>query len=173
MRIHEFNKSINEVGKVGEGIILNYLKSNPNIEQVQEVQDEKYYQELDIDFLAKTHCGSEHSIEVKTDTYLSGNLFYETMSCIETGSKGCMDKTKADYLFYYFIKSNELYMIKVKEFREWFYDNKSRFSQKKIKNKRHNGGIYTSEGYTIPKAVIEKEFLGYKKIIIEKSKYLS
>lgn len=163
MKIHEFDKSIKNIGDVGEKIIYKYLKKLPSVTQIKDVRDTKKFQELDIDFLVKLKDGRKVSIELKTDSYESPNIFYETMSCIETGSLGCMLKTRATYLFYFFIKTGELYIFQRRSFNKWFNKNSKRFKIVFIKNRRYNGGIYTSKGHLIKKRTIEKEFKYYKK----------
>lgn len=164
MKIHDFNYSIN-IGNIGEEIILLYLQSNENILSVEEVQSNKYYQQQDIDYVVHFKNGTVKTVELKTDTYISGNIFFETMSAVETNSIGCMYKSKADYLFYYFINTKELYIFDFDKYREWFKQNKSHFYLKRLKNKGKYCGTYTSEGYTIPKTYLENNFNWYKKII--------
>ena len=106
-------------------------------------------------------------IEIKTDNYNSPNIFFETLSCVETNSLGCMRKTQADFIFYYFLKTKELYILRAKPLNAWFDKNIDKFSKKSFRNKRFNGvDLYTSEGYTIPKKILEKDFKHYQKLIL-------
>lgn len=72
--IHNFNKSIN-IGDYGEKIIKAYFETNPNIVSVTDVSKNKKYQDKDIDFIVKLKNGEDISIELKTDTYDTGNIF--------------------------------------------------------------------------------------------------
>lgn len=83
-----------------------------------------------------------------------------------------MDKTKADYLFYYFIKTHELYILKMDKYREWVNCNKHHFGLAKLKNKRYNNSLYTSQGLIISKKQLEREFLNYKKVILNHRKII-
>ena len=97
-KIYEFKKSL-DIGELGEDIIEKYLKSLNNVKKIESVKEIKKYQEEDIDFLVYLNEGKKVSIEVKCDSYKSGNLYYETKSCVEFNTIGCLEKTKADYIF--------------------------------------------------------------------------
>lgn len=166
-KIHNFNKSIN-IGDYGEQIIKAYFETNPNIVDVIDVSKDKKYQDKDIDFIVKLKNGEDISIELKTDTYDTGNIFYEAISNKEHNVLGCMIKSKAKCLFYYFIKTKELYIIDFKAYKKWVNKNNARFARKKIKNiNRRGNGITHSIGLLIPKKIFEKEMVGRfnKKIV--------
>lgn len=164
--VHDFKKSI-IVGQEGEEIIKNYLRNNPKVKGFDDVSNVERYQNRDIDLIVDFMDGTAVVVEVKTDTYTSGNIFYETMSNMECGVVGCMVKSKADYLFYYFTETRELYIMDFEKYRAWFRANKYRFSRKLLKNiDKKRTGTYTSEGYTIPKKFLEADFKGYKKVIL-------
>ncbi len=166
MRTHDFRQSI-EVGKQGEILIMEYLENNENVLNVEDVSDNPTYQDSDIDFIVQFANGKTGTIEIKTDRYTSGNIFYETISNKEHGVPGCMVKSKADFLFYYFTETRELYIINFNQYRKWFDENINRFNRKELKNiDRKRTGTYTSVGYTIPKIYLEANFKGYKKEII-------
>ena len=165
--VHNFNKSIN-VGDYGEQIIKSYFKKNPNVSNVTDVSQDKKYQDADIDFLVELKNGENISVELKTDTYDTGNIFYEAISNKEYNVLGCMIKSKAKCLFYYFIKTKELYIIDFKAYKKWVNKNNARFAKKTIKNiNRRGNGITHSVGLLIPKRIFEKEMVGHfnKKII--------
>lgn len=165
-KIYEFNESLN-VGELGEDIIEEYLNKLGNVKKIVSVKNIKKYQEKDIDFLVYLSNGKKVTIEVKSDSYKSGNLYYETKSCIEFNTLGCLEKTKADYIFYYFLNLNVLYIFKTNKFRSWVhkeikaYDlnpKVSKIQKKEVYNKAYNKtDLYTSQGYTIPLNYIESE----------------
>ena len=165
-KVHDFKKSI-VVGDYGEKIIKEYLQSNPRIVEVEDVSNIPRYQNRDIDLIVQFDDGRAAAIEIKTDTYTSGNIFFETMSNVEHNVVGCMYKTKADYLFYYFTETRELYILNMDKYRAWFEANKSHFKRKQFKNvNRQRNGTYTSVGYTIPKVFLEENFR-HKKVILQ------
>ena len=94
--IHEFHKSL-KVGEEGEEHILEYLRRSDTVTNIIDVRDSAPYQKMDVDFLVTLTDGKEYKVEVKTDTYLSGNIYYETLSSLEHDSIGCFEKTKADF----------------------------------------------------------------------------
>lgn len=104
--------------------------------------------------------GKQATVEIKTDTYKTGNMFFETISNEEYQTKGCLMKTNADFLFYYFsnYQNGVLYIFKMKAFREFVLENLSHFKQRRVTNTTH-----TSIGYIVPLSYIENNFSGYKK----------
>lgn len=66
-----------------------------------------------------------------------------------------MYKTEADYIFYYFLAYKELYMLKRKDYVEWFDKNKLHLEGCRPKEVRNTN--YTSAGYIVPKKHIIKE----------------
>lgn len=171
--IYEFKKSLN-VGNMGEEKIKDFLLSLNHVDKIESVQNIKKYQDEDIDFIITFKNNEKCTVEVKTDTYKSGNLYYETVSCVEKNTLGCLEKTKADYIFYYFCEYDRLYILKTKPFRQWVKNeilkfnenpNESVLNKKEVFNKVTFGykkGLYTSEGYTIPLNYIEKTLLNTK-----------
>lgn len=163
-RVYEFKKSLN-IGELGEDIVESYLLKLPSVSRVESVKNIKKYQEDDIDFIVHLKNGKKYSIEVKCDSYNSGNLYYETKSCAEYNTVGCLEKTKADYIFYYFLNLKILYIFKTNKFRNWVRDEikkhsinpqNSKLTPKKVYNKSFNQiDTYTSLGYTIPLKYIE------------------
>ena len=167
MNLYNFNNSIN-IGNAGEEIVKKHIESLSNVNNITDVSGDSKYQDLDIDLLIDFSDGTSCSVEIKTDTYNSGNIFFETMSNLEANVLGCMYKTKADYLFYYFTETKELYIMSMSRYLAWFEANKNRFKEKKLRNvNRRNNGFYTTVGYTIPKSFLEKNFKNYKKRILE------
>lgn len=125
-----------------------------------DVSDDKFYQKYDIDFVVNFINGKQVTVEIKTDTYKTGNMFFETISNEEYQTKGCLMKTSADFLFYYFpnYQNSVLYIFKMKAFRKFVLDNLSFFKERKVTNTTH-----VSIGYIVPLSYIENNFSGYKK----------
>ena len=160
IKVHNFHESL-KVGDKGELIIMNFLEESPNVNAVIDVSGIPDYQEVDVDAIVKMKTGKEFSIEIKTDTYTSGNIYYETISAIETGSQGCFLKTEADYIFYYFLNMEVLYILEVDRYQQWFNEREEAFKnmgyQKQVKNSRWDGSHYTSIGYAYPVSVLEAD----------------
>lgn len=172
-KIYKFENSLN-VGYEGEEKVKIFLLSLDNVSNIISVQNIKKYQDDDIDFIVEFTNKKSATIEVKTDTYKSGNLYYETKSCVEKNTIGCLEKTKADYIFYYFNKYDRLYILKTNLFRKWVREeiknfnlnpSNSKLNKKQVFNKRYSDNsndLYTSEGYTIPLHYLEEKLLKTK-----------
>ena len=115
-----FNSDI-QIGNKGENIIYNYLLNHPSTDNLIDVSNDKWFQQFDIDFIQIDGGGDVNKIEVKTDRLAdkTGNMVYEIYSDRRTYAKGCFEKTQANYIFYYLINTNILYIFDTQELREW------------------------------------------------------
>ena len=137
-------------GKIGEEIIYWWLYNQDFY--IEDVRDGPGYQKEDVDFIIFEN-GKQAKIEVKTDFYTTGNIFVELESTLGK-TRGCLLKTKSDYIFYFFIKENKLFVIDTKEFQDYIVENKEGFPKKIV----HNKG-YDTLGITIPYKVLKEELL--------------
>lgn len=149
---YEFEQQ-NSIGKQGELIVKSWLVQQGNISSLLDVSLNKKYQKDDIDIIVNTEDGNVITYEIKTDSFLTGNLFFEIVSNIERNTPGCMLYTKADYILYFFIKNGHLYKLPTIAFREWVVSNKDKFKEKSVNNK-----YYHSKGLLIPLSMIENKF---------------
>ncbi len=110
----------NIVGQNGEYIIYNYLSNHSSTINLIDVSKDKWFQQFDIDFIQVTK-DEINKIEVKTDRIAdrTGNMVYEVYSNKRFYTLGCFEKTEADYIFYYLINTNILYIFNTQELREW------------------------------------------------------
>ena len=108
-----------KVGEHGETVVLEYLKQMEFVESVEDVRSIKLFQEHDIDFLVYTKQAVIFPVEVKTDTmaHRTGNIAYEVYSNKHYETKGCFEKTKAKYIYYYLVATKHLYQIDVQALR--------------------------------------------------------
>lgn len=159
-KVYEFNSS-NKIGHQGEQFVKQWiLELHPNVNSITDVSEDKFYQKQDIDFVVDFTSGKQATVEIKTDTYKTGNMFFETISNEEYQTKGCLMKTNADFLFYYFsnYQNGVLYIFKMNAFRKFVLDNLSHFRERRVTNTTH-----TSIGYIVPLSYIENNFSEYKK----------
>lgn len=151
-----------EIGDKGIEIVTAYLKNNKRVNKIVNVENYKEFQKKDIDILVNMNIEGIPkwvAIEVKCDSYASGNLYVETISNMNKNTLGCLMYSEAHYLFYYFEKYQDLYILPMKKFRNWFKDNIKRFNKKNLFTKLPDGKIlYESEGYTVPLKIIKQEF---------------
>jgi len=151
-----------QISKTGVSVVEDYLRSVSRVIKVFNLEEHQKYQKADIDIAVITLndgvVGFE-TIEIKTDTYKTGNLYFETVSCIEKETPGCLMYSEADYLYYYFVQTTELYVMNMKMFREWVIKNRNSFVVKNTSTKLFGeAGRYTSEGLLVPLWKIRKNF---------------
>ena len=99
-----------------------------------------------VEYTPRCLCDGE-AIELKTDSYDNGNIYIETLSNRLTGTKGYIYKSKAYWLYYYYINIRLLWEFKMGALRNWFDENKDKYIL--FRKVVYNNG-YTSEGYAIP-----------------------
>lgn len=139
-----FKKS-DALGKQGERIIFNYLRGKSW--NVVDCAHHRLFQELDIDAVVEKD-NVTYTIDIKTDSYDSGNIAIETISNDVKGTKGCLYVTRADYWWYYLIKRDEVLVFKPKDVIS-LIESKDyrRFSHNTEVGGRH---AYTSHGVLVP-----------------------
>ncbi len=126
---------------------------------VHDVQDDKFFQVLDVDLVVVGEFMKPTFVEVKGDRHLTGNAYIETVSNFELDKPGCFIYTGADIVAYYFVRKGQCVMIPVPEFQAWMTDNIHRYDQKQVGSKSGKGA-YTSRGYPVPVKDILAEIHG-------------
>lgn len=155
MKTYDFDGRY-DVSKVAVDKVNDYLLTLEETLEIINVEDDRAFQEFDID-LVQIINSDVINIEVKADTYTSGNFFFETVSNSAKGTEGCFMYTRADYLYYYFTKSRLVYILPMPSTREWFINNIDRFTSKELATKKGNKVLYHSYGYPIPIKDVIKE----------------
>lgn len=142
-----------KVGEEGTKKIEDFLRKNNAHIHIINVEKESYYQSKDIDliWLYKKRNGSivSTTLEVKTDRYQPTNFFFEVYSSVETGSQGCFMYSEADYFAYYYINHHLLFLLPLKEVREWVLANKDDFKEITARNKLNDTTYFHSLGYLV------------------------
>lgn len=151
-----------DVAKVATGDITCWLNSLPYIKDVVNVEDDTDYQKKDIDLLLHTTSDRIIPVEIKGDRYSeTGNFFFETISNVGKDTLGCFLYTEAEFLFYYFVCTKELYTIPMKEVRQWFYENMDSFIISTTST-LVGGGFYTTRGRLVPRDLVVQTFPSVK-----------
>lgn len=103
-------------GETGEHVAWVHLLESPKTKQVLDVRKDKYFQDKDIDFLQLDFNNNVNKIEVKTDrqAHETGNIAFETMS---NSNVGCLERSEADYIYYYIEKTGEVIILKLPELK--------------------------------------------------------
>ncbi|BAY29766.1 hypothetical protein NIES2107_16100 [Nostoc carneum NIES-2107] len=119
-----------EVAKLAASDIEAWLRSRPETIDVVNVEDDPNYQRRDVDLIWTTQTG-ELLIEVKGDRWnKTRNFFFEIHSNLEKATPGCFMYTEADWLFYYFVNTRQLYRLPMPKTREWFHITMRRFRER-------------------------------------------
>lgn len=104
-----YNGDYMEIGKEGEKIVIEWLKSRPNVLNLTDYREIREIHEADIDVGVKLYTGQICLAEIKTDTHLgiSGNILNEVLR-INHNSKpryagylGWTLRSPAEFLLYY------------------------------------------------------------------------
>lgn len=113
-------------GAIGENLVYELLKSGESCIDVIDVRSYDYFRGIDVDFLQIKSDGEPVKIEVKTDlqAHNTGNIAYEYVSSCNIKTIGCFEKTKSDYIFYYLMKSGQLYLFNTPQLRAYVEKNK-------------------------------------------------
>ena len=143
----------------GMPVIKKYFLSLSQTQSFLDVEIEQQI-ELDIDF-TWTHDDIEEWVEVKIDTqgHKTGNFAFETVSNELKGTPGCFMRSKAHILVYFFVETNEMYIIKLPYIRDWFIRELSSRPNRFRPFKTHtsvNGSFYPSYGRLVPVAEVIK-----------------
>jgi hypothetical protein len=155
MKTYDFNGRY-DVSKIAIDKVSEYLYTLEETLDIINVEDDRAFQEFDIDLVQITNSDIVN-IEVKSDTYESGNFFFETVSNSARETEGCFMYTRADYLYYYFTKSRLAYILPMPSTRDWFITNIDRFSRKELATKSGKKILYHSYGYPVPIKTVMKE----------------
>ncbi|GAB4278056.1 MAG: hypothetical protein Fur0025_04380 [Oscillatoriaceae cyanobacterium] len=137
--------------------ITQWLQSLPETIQLQNVENDPNYQQIDVDLLLTTTNGS-YQLEIKGDRWhKTGNFFFETHSNKEKNTPGCFMYTEANYLLYYFVTPRTLYILPMPETRQWFAANINRFRERSTTTPIRGGGHYTTVGRLVPIQTVLQE----------------
>lgn len=121
----QFDKD-NKQGDKGETIVYAWLLRNKNVRHVMDVSKDVRHQKNDIDFIVQLPTLQTKYIELKTDFQAdtTGNVPYEMISNIDFNSKGCLEKTKSDFIFFYLYNSHDLLIAETPKLKQYVNENK-------------------------------------------------
>lgn len=140
-------------GDYGEYRVKKFLSElyGDSLEYAEDKSLNKYYQKAGIDLIIQYLNGAMTTIEVKNDSTVSKNIYFETISQSKPGEEdvpGCMLTTEAENIFYMFEELDVVLIMQTQQLREW------------VKSYLANGGVletrtvqnftYSSQGYLIP-----------------------
>ena len=150
--IYFFKEQVKETDE-GTEIIISFLQNKYPNDTFTNVELEKEYQKKDIDYICE-HNAKIYGLEIKVDSYLTNNLFYEFFSNFELKTQGCFEKTEADFIAYYYSKRDILYIINPNELRKYVHRYQKWLTPKYVPN-----STYESMGYIIPLSDLGKNIV--------------
>ncbi len=136
-KVYEFN-SCNDIGRNGELLMAEMFPNTFGITDGREG---------DLIFKGK------FKFELKTDTYKSGNFFFERISNVRLNNNGGVWQTKehgCEYYAFYMLKYDKLYIFEVDKILAWLDANINNYPHKIVNNPTKK-----SKGYAIPIADVE------------------
>jgi len=147
--------------QIGVDNVVNYLKSLDETLFVIDVDEDPEYRLKDIDLLWVGYRSNfmSCSVEVKADSYSTGNLVLEVLSNKESGVDGWLYKSQADYLFYNFVNEGDLYIFKLPDVRDWFDSRKDDYRLISARTGR-GSGVYTTVSHLVPVSVLRENLGG-------------
>lgn len=205
-KAHNFDDS-NVIGAKGEELLLPFLQKKYSDKAIKDVRAVDEYRQKDIDFLLMNSDNTVYkSIELKTDSYadsdtvnyyeakemvdkatgkvgvrISKNLMVETISHVLYRTPGCLVKTEADEIYYYFINQDKIYVLDRESFQKWFKQelpkhkartpatlnqDKSRYTELKTKSGRKVTRKFKNSDNTWWRKYIPNEEKRYKKLTV-------
>lgn len=182
-KVYSFEEKRQE-GELAEACFLSFAerwKRQGKIRDYIDVRKNAKYQKEDIDFICVMPDGTKKTYEVKGDFTETGNMFAEyvvpTYHLDEkheiqdrSAKTGWFYRSKADFVFYYFIKKKVVYMVALIKFCAWVDSMVLPQNIKKRKQKSSyqvrsalnietennpNGSYYYGMGYLLPVKEIE------------------
>lgn len=148
MRIYDFKTQVRK-GTEGEALAALYLLACGRVKTVFNRAEDPAFQKRGVDFEVDCGDGETCWLDVKTDSYTTGNFFFETVSSLEGGKDGCFIKSEAHAWFYWFPKWDRGYWLPLGEVQRFVLGQADRW-----RSARTSTGVgcssYTSKGLLVP-----------------------
>lgn len=120
------------------------------------------------DILFNSDAETVWSVEIKAELENKhGNFFLETWSNRERFTPGWMITLRSDLLFYYFLKSDELYIIPFRKLQKWAFQQSRIYSFPERKQAKYDQQNDTW-GRCAPIAVVSRELGIREPVFIER-----
>ena len=153
--VNPFNRA-STVESEGLKVLLPYLKSKSLNGQFVTTEKGRLSKSIqmkygDAIFNSKSN-GQIYAIEFKVERENKhGNLFLETWSNLDYSrrNRGWMDKLDCDYLWYYFLESDELFIVDFPKLWDWAFCRSEINNYKEVKQKKYEQ-LNTTVGRIVP-----------------------
>lgn len=157
---YDFDSKKNEGRKIEE-LIIDFCKTLPSFYKIQDVHADMCWRDKGVDIILwyKDTQDNIHKtlIDVKGDTYNTGNFYFEYYSDEANQTPGCFIKSYADWFYYYFWETELLYCLPLPKVRKWWETNRNRFKDKRTKISSSHGRTWNSCGSCVPIATVLEE----------------
>ena len=157
-----------EVGKTAVSLTRHFLAHHWSdyTVAIHSVEDDPAYQQHEVDLLWSIVDGNGRlriiPIEVKGDRYhRTGNFFFETVSNASKGTAGCILYTKAHWIFYVFVETEEIYCLPMDVVRPWFAETSENFREAKTSTPVGKDS-YVTNGRLVPIQTLLAEVEGIR-----------
>lgn len=145
MTVYDWQQQL-DIGSVGVRQLMSYLTDQGY--RIEDVTADPDYQDQDIDLRVRLPRQRKwRTVEVKTDTYKSGNIFLELVT--GRGKPGCVFKSRAQYWAYLLPKLGLLLWIDLPALQLWTCAHATDYEPKKVTSKR-GGAVWTVTGIAVP-----------------------
>lgn len=170
------------IGDVGEAWTKEYYKLVAGEDLYK--ADTEAYRSIDVDFVNDEYCAAFDNvddilnsnvikIEVKTDSYKSGNQCIEVLANSNKNSLGWSLYTEADYIVSVFTSLDKVYIYDGKKLKEFAtriqHDNRFKYVRTKTKGTYSDGVLYESAVRLVPRKVLYEE--GIIKAVVRMSDF--
>lgn len=147
------------IGAEGVQAITTLLRYGHGPVAVQNVEEDKAWQSLDVDLLVSGQAGAQHfsalKVEVKNEDYRSGNISLETFSSFDHQTPGWLHYSAADVLISGAWPTGDFIVMDFPKIRDWIlggqYEHWLRYGKAK-------GQTYKSQFYCTPICALLSQF---------------
>ena len=151
-----------DVGAEGVAAVASFLRQRGYV--VEDVSEDRDYQTQDIDLRIRGKRQQRwRTVEVKTDTYTSGNLFLELTS--SSGKPGCVFKSRAQWWCYWLSQLGVLLVIDLPALQYWLLENGHAYERKTVMSRRGKS-VWSIEGIAVPWMELCHAKVAYKQTLL-------
>lgn len=149
-------RQASEIEKQAEAVLLPYMEKTWPGCVYYATRHHPLVQKFDGDFLVK-RCGNAKYIEIKAERKHTGNLFIETWSNKQRKTLGWFHVCQADWLWYFFLDNNSLYVVPMNSLREWARGSHYRLLQFNERKQQAYSQLNDTWGRLVPIDVLKNE----------------
>ena len=124
-RVRSYNGDYMAQGKSAEALVQEWLYGNQDVMSVNDVSDQRHYQDLEIDLIITMRNGKEITAEIKSDMHIgkTRHVVFELLRVNQTMNNGSAfvlgwgARSQADHVFYCCGVENKIYSFSMADLR--------------------------------------------------------